>query len=309
VVPILSNEELTPEESLAANGESFYWAKKFLGKGVGKDAAQLYAFCRLLDDMADGDIHDGPQRLAVIQRNLKNGEESSDRALTAFLPLLNQKNFPKEVVLALIEGLLDDQDEKVEMENVASLMRYAYKVAGTVGLLMCHVLDCTDSRARSHAIDLGIGMQLTNIARDVLEDAKMNRRYIPGDWINHMGPDEIIEASKNPDSQPYAMVQSSVKRLLDLAEIFYASGVRGLAYLPFRAHVAISIAGRVYRQIGVEIRKNGYRWENGKCSVTKSKKVICSLQANSTLLRRFSFRRVKHNTNLHASLNGLPYVG
>ncbi|MGB1955767.1 MAG: phytoene/squalene synthase family protein, partial [Candidatus Poseidoniaceae archaeon] len=184
----MSNESLSPEESLAANGESFYWAKKFLGKGVGKDSAHLYAFCRLLDDMADGDIENGPERLVAIQEKLQSGEGPTDTALTAFLPLLNKKNFPKTVVLALIEGLLEDQNESVELPNVDSLMRYAYKVAGTVGLLMCHVLDCSDPRARSHAIDLGIGMQLTNIARDVLEDAKMNRRYIPGEWVNDMSP-------------------------------------------------------------------------------------------------------------------------
>ncbi len=305
----MSNENLSPEESLAANGESFYWAKKFLGKKVGEDSAHLYAFCRLLDDMADGDIENGPKRLISIQEKLQSGEGPTDSALTAFLPLLNKKNFPKTVVLALIEGLLEDQDESVELPDVDSLMRYAYKVAGTVGLLMCHVLDCSDPRARSHAIDLGIGMQLTNIARDVLEDARMNRRYIPGEWVNQMSPREIIEASKNPSSDDYVTVQLAVKKLLALAEIFYASGVKGLSYLPLRAHIAISIAGRVYRQIGMEIVKTNYRWENGKCTVSKSKKILCSIRATSTLVRRIPLRRVQHNTNLHASLNGLPYVG
>lgn len=305
----MSNENLTPEESLAANGESFYWAKKFLGNKVGKDSTHLYAFCRLLDDMADGDIENGPTRLIGIKEKLQGGGGPIDHALTAFLPLLNKKNFPKKVVLALIEGLLEDQEETVELQSVDSLMRYAYKVAGTVGLLMCHVLDCSDQRARSHAIDLGIGMQLTNIARDVLEDAKMNRRYIPGDWVNQMSPQDIIKASKNPSSSDYITVQLAVKKLLNLAEIFYASGVRGLAYLPIRAHIAISIAGRVYRQIGVEIMKDKFQWQRGKCPISKPKKILCSLRATSTLFRRISLRRVKHNTKLHASLNGLPYVG
>ena len=70
----MTNESLSPEESLAANGESFYWAKKFLGKKVGKDSAHLYAFCRLLDDMADGDIENGPNRLVSIQEKLQSGE-------------------------------------------------------------------------------------------------------------------------------------------------------------------------------------------------------------------------------------------
>lgn len=137
----------------------------------------------------------------------------------------------------------------------------------------------------------------------------MNRRYIPGEWVNDMSPREIIEASKNPSSEDYLAVQMSVKKLLELAEVFYASGVKGLSYLPLRAHIAISIAGRVYRQIGMEIVKDRYRWENGKFTVSKPMKILCSIRATSTLIRRISFRRVKHNTNLHASLNGLPYVG
>ena len=98
----MSNENLSPEESLAANGESFYWAKKFLGKKVGEDSAHLYAFCRLLDDMADGDIENGPKRLISIQEKLQSGEGPTDSALTAFLPLLNKKNSSSLISLSYV---------------------------------------------------------------------------------------------------------------------------------------------------------------------------------------------------------------
>ena len=174
-----SNEQLTSEQSLAANGKSFHWARRFLGSRMGGDAARLYAFCRLLDDMADGDIENGPARLAAIRADLLAGRSGDDPALHAFRPLMTEKRFPSDVLIALIDGLLEDQDDVVVLADEAALLRYAYRVAGTVGLLMCHVLDCHAPR-RAHAIDLGIAMQLTNIARDVLEDAQMNRRYLPG---------------------------------------------------------------------------------------------------------------------------------
>ena len=173
----MSNESLTSEESLAANGRSFHWARRFLGERMGHDAARLYAFCRVLDDMADGDITGGPERLLVIREDLLASRPGQDPALAGFYDFMQEKAFPPDVIVALIDGLLDDQKEEVALTSEADLLRYAYRVAGTVGLLMCHVLDCRDEQARAHAIDLGIAMQLTNIARDVLEDAEMDRRY------------------------------------------------------------------------------------------------------------------------------------
>ena len=90
----MSNENLTPDESLALNGESFHWAKRFLGKKMGLEAAKLYAFCRLLDDMADGDIEDGPERLVKIRAALIDGNTNADPALKSFAPLMEDQEFP-----------------------------------------------------------------------------------------------------------------------------------------------------------------------------------------------------------------------
>ena len=214
----MTNEFLSPEESLAKNGESFHWAKKFLGKKTGEDAAGLYAFCRLLDDMADGDIENGPQRLLQIRNAFFENHSTKDSALVAFEPLMKKHDFPEEVIVALIDGLLSDQEEYVEMKDEQDLLRYAYRVAGTVGILMCKVLGCDNPIAHAHAIDLGIAMQLTNIARDVLEDAQMGRRYIPGTWVNNMTAEQIVLASQHPNSQEAELVQESVRRLLQMAE-------------------------------------------------------------------------------------------
>ncbi|MEC8353381.1 MAG: squalene/phytoene synthase family protein, partial [Candidatus Thermoplasmatota archaeon] len=213
----MSNENLTPDESLALNGESFHWAKRFLGKKMGLEAAKLYAFCRLLDDMADGDIEDGPERLVKIRAALIDGNTNGDPALKSFAPLMEDQEFPLPVLIALIDGLLDDQRKEVIIADEAELLRYAYRVAGTVGLLMCHVLDCHDPDAKAHAIDLGIAMQLTNIARDVLEDAEMGRRYLPTTWTGDISPQQIVACATDPESSEAQIITQSVQRLLKMA--------------------------------------------------------------------------------------------
>jgi phytoene synthase len=304
----MSNESLTSEESLAVNGKSFHWARRFLGARMGSDAARLYAFCRVLDDMADGDIENGPARLQVIRDDLAAGRPGDDPALRDFLPLMAEKRFPAEVLVALIDGLLEDQSEMVALTDEAALLRYAYRVAGTVGLLMCDVLDCHTPAARAHAIDLGIAMQLTNIARDVLEDAAMDRRYIPGDWVGGAAPADIRNAARQPGSAVHDDVTAAVARLLDMAETFYASGAQGYRYLPWRAHLSIAIAARVYRQIGVQLRATGCAWHKGRQVTGKFTKLRCSLVALASLGSRFGAPTRRHDEQLHLALRGLPYV-
>ena len=304
----MSNENLTPDESLALNGESFHWAKRFLGKKMGLEAAKLYAFCRLLDDMADGDIEDGPERLVKIRAALIDGNTNADPALKSFAPLMEDQEFPLPVLIALIDGLLDDQRKEVIIEDEAELLRYAYRVAGTVGLLMCHVLDCHDPDAKAHAIDLGIAMQLTNIARDVLEDAEMGRRYLPTTWTGDISPQQIVACATDPESSEAQIITQSVQRLLKMAERFYISGAKGFSSLHWRAHMSIAIAAKVYRQIGVQLASRGFVWYEGRQVTSRSTKLICSCKAISGLLKRISRRKHEHNSNLHTSLRGLPYV-
>ena len=304
----MNNENLTPDESLALNGESFHWAKRFLGQKMGSEAAKLYAFCRLLDDMADGDIENGPQRLINIREALIEGNTNADPALRSFAPLMEDQEFPLPVLIALIDGLLDDQRDEVIIANEAELLRYAYRVAGTVGLLMCHVLDCHDLDAKAHAIDLGIAMQLTNIARDVLEDAQMGRRYLPTTWTGEITPQEIIDCAAEPDSENAKKITQSVERLLEMAESFYISGAKGFSSLHWRAHMSIAIAAKVYRQIGIQLADKGYVWHEGRQVTTRTTKLICSFKAISGLLKRIRRRKHEHNSNLHTSLRGLPYV-
>ena len=303
VRPVTDSVEVgNPEIILATSGESFFWARRFLGKKMGHDAARLYSFCRVLDDMADGDIENGPEHLVNIQNSLNRGDWENNRFLQQFSGLVSEYNFSPDVISSLIEGLMDDQAPEVLIEDEEQLIQYAYKVAGTVGLLMCGVLNTDEHRAKAHAVDLGIGMQLTNIARDVVVDAKMGRRYLPGEWVNNMSPEEILVAAENPTSDNGLVITAAVKRLLALAEEYYASGRVGLSYLPARAHFSIGVAAKVYRQIGIQLLRSKTSWHGPKQVTSKASKVVCTLKATLNLYRRFPHPRKPHNSNLHSWL-------
>ena len=306
MVATAHSETMTADKALAAYGKSFHWARRFLGQNMGIKAARLYQFCRVLDDMADGDIEHGPKRLSLIRKDLLTAGTANDPLLEHFRPFLTQQKFPTKVIVALIDGLLSDQ-KPVRVKSEAELLSYAYHVAGTVGILMCNVLDCDDEQALGHAIDLGIAMQLTNIARDVLEDAGMGRRYLPASWVGNLAPEQIVALAKTPDGDAALKVTNAVSRLLTLAEDYYKSGITGLSYLPLRAHISIAIAALVYRQIGIQLAQQDYPWHGGRQSTSISTKVRCSLRAFDTLRLRFQ-KTPPHESNLHDAIRGLPYV-
>ena len=298
-----------PEQILATSGESFFWARRFLGRKMGHDAAVLYSFCRVLDDMADGDIPDGPAHLRQIQSLLKQGEWTQHPVLKHYAPLVEAYRLPHDVIGSLVEGLMDDQAPQVLINDEASLIQYAYKVAGTVGLLMCNILNNEDPRAKAHAVDLGIAMQLTNIARDVVEDAKMGRRYLPGEWVNHLSPEDIVLASKDPQSHEGTLITLAVERLLELAEVYYASGRAGLSYLPLRAHFSIGVAAKVYRQIGRQLLKSTDSWHGRRQVTSKASKMLCTMRATSNLLSRIPHPRRRHDAVLHTWLKPFQQQG
>ena len=300
------SETMTADKTLAVCGKSFHWARCFLGQNMGTKAAQLYQFCRVLDDMADGDIEHGPKRLGRIRKDLLTAGAASDPLLTHFQPFLTKQEFPTKVIVALIDGLLSDQ-KPVRIKSEAELLSYAYHVAGTVGILMCNVLDCDDEQALSHAIDLGIAMQLTNIARDILEDAGIGRRYLPASWVGDLAPEQIVVLAKTPNDDAAVTVTNTVSRLLTLADAYYKSGIAGLSYLPLRAHISIAVAALVYRQIGVQLAQQNYPWHSGRQSTSISTKVRCSLRAFGTLRLRFQ-KTPPHDSNLHDAIRGLPHV-
>ena len=197
--------------TLKKNGKSFYWAGKFLPTIYIDRASELYQFCRILDDIADSGEDSSLKSLKAIKLNLKKknniGFNKNDNL--AYPDFFNL--YSKKAAVDLIDGLILDQTTVLFKEE-NELIRYSYHVAGTVGLMMCDALKCYNKNAYLFAVDLGIAMQLTNIARDVLEDAKMGRRYIPGSWINNILPHEMTQAVEDKNTEILMIVSAGIKK-------------------------------------------------------------------------------------------------
>ena len=309
------------EATLRQHGKSFAWARRLLGKTTGHHAARLYQFCRQVDDLADDDDQDRSQDLLQLKNCILDDQKQGHRLYTDIADLIHELDLPRPVIAALIDGLISDQ-RQVCLDSEEDLLRYCYHVAGTVGLLMCAVLGCDDRRAYGFAIDLGIAMQLTNIARDVLEDANNGRRYLPAEWLGDISPEQIVAAANphNVTGQHHQIaISSAVKRCLDLAEVYYQSGEKGMAFLPLRGHLAIGVAARIYRQIGIQLKACDCCWYEGRQITSKKTKLFITLKALPMMARRIHGTRryygmsrddpIPHDAYLHDALDGLPLAG
>lgn len=286
---------------LANHGKSFRFAGRFLDKRQLHDCARLYRFCRFIDDMVDEASVTTAAREELERLKLQlNVGASSEPTIQDFIELKNQCGMQSMVVNELIRGIESDLNP-VLIETESELLRYCYRVAGTVGLLMCDVLHVYDTRARAHAIDLGIAMQLTNIARDVKEDAELGRRYIPALWFGELKPKFVTKQSPLPTLS----IKKSVKRLLGLADSYYESGKFGIRFLPPRAKHGIRIAALLYREIGVVIAERDYDVYRERVFVNLPRKLLVAIRA--TFSKNNDQPYLPHNSDLHIHLSGLPY--
>ena len=127
--------------------------------------------------------------------------------------------------------------------------------------------------------------------------------------MNHLSPEDIVLASKNPTSHEGTLITLAVERLLDLAETYYASGRAGLSYLPFRAHFSIGVAAKVYRQIGRQLLKSQDSWHGRRQVTSKTSKLFCTVRATSNLFWRIPHPRRQHDTRLHTWLKPFQQQG
>jgi phytoene synthase len=296
------------KQVLARNGKSFYWASLFLGPALADRAARLYQFCRFVDDLADGDLPHRLDSLEDIRAGLTDPQHPAVATIPElgdFITLASESNIPLNAASELLDGMLRDQ-LPTAVESEAELLRYCHAVAGTVGLMMCRVLNCQHPRADSFAIDLGIAMQLTNIARDVLEDARMDRRYLPASWLNTPLSAEVISHAANNSHLP---VSAAIDQLLALADRYYASALLGIHLLPWRSRFSIIVALHVYRQIGCQLKNNGLQWWRGRTVVSKAVKLRLSISSLADLLSGMGPSKVPaHKASLHKHLKGLAGV-
>lgn len=287
-----------PTALLKKHGKSFNFARLFLGNETGIAAARLYSFCRIVDDIADESVDkelakkDLTRLIEAINQNQKNHPLVGD-----FLMLCEEYDINRRNGITLIEGVTEDLSLQA-LDTEQEIVQYAFKVAGVVGLMMAPILGAK-KEGYPFAIDLGIGMQLTNIARDILEDANMDRRYIPGAWVDYLTPEQIsLVQQKDRES-----VKKAVTRLLELAEKYYKSGLAGLYYLPRRNRPAIAVAAYVYREIGRKLLKQNCEYWKGRIMVSISHKILLACQALLHLRsRKFADKALDHDPSLHIHL-------
>ena len=288
---------------LARHGSSFQFASHLLGACHGQRATRLYAFCRRVDDLVDeaSDLQAAARALDALEVALRTGV-GGPAWLTDLRQLQVETGLSHRPLLDLIEGVRRDLGE-VAFQSEEDLIAYAFQVAGSVGLMMCAVLDVRDPRAYPFAIDLGIAMQLTNIARDVGADARLGRRYLPATWVDGASAADI----RAPNETLQTQLCAATRRLLELAERYYRSGEAGLGFLPPRARFAILTAARVYRGIGARIAQCGFRSWDQRAVVSKSNKMFLAAGALMTFIAQPALhsRRAIHNGELHRALHAL----
>ncbi|MDI1326741.1 MAG: phytoene/squalene synthase family protein [Brevundimonas sp.] len=253
--------------SIVKGSKSFRSASRLFDPEVREDAWLLYAWCRACDDAIDGQDHghgheeitpeEQRRRLEDLYdqtRRALAGEPMADPTFAAFQRVAQRHHLPERWPLDLIDGFAMDVDHR-QYRTIDDVMAYCWHVAGVVGVMMARVMGASDPEVLRRAQDLGLAFQLTNIARDVVEDAENGRVYLPADWLVEAGLKPTADAVADPANR--ARVHAVTTRLLKLAEPYYDSARDGLRGLPFRSSMAIAAARGVYREIGRKVRRRG----------------------------------------------------
>ena len=269
--------------TLAQHSKSFALAGELLPPQARRDAAVLYTYCRMVDDAVDlSEPAEQPAALARLLRQLDSvyrGEPQSDLRLQAFRELVVRHALPRDYPEELLAGMAMDTDG-VQYQTLDELLLYCHRVAGVVGLMMCHVLGVSDARAVRNAAHLGIAMQLTNICRDVAEDWQRGRLYLPLSLLRAAGPGALSSPRENPlPESARPLIGVVTRRLLSEAARFYRSGDAGIPALPWRAAFSVRAARLIYAAIGDRITRRGYDAFTVRAVVPLSTKLLLVMRA------------------------------
>jgi len=270
------------EELMRGGSKSFFAASRVLPKRVRNPAIALYAFCRLMDDIVD----EGGEDVSIIQKLEERldliyagtpMDVPADRALAI---VVTEFKIPKVLLEALLEGFTWDKEGR-RYHTLEELYDYAARVAGTVGAMMSLIMGTRDHVVVERACELGLAMQLTNIARDVGEDARNGRLYLPTQWLEEEGidPEEWLKAPIFNSK-----IARVVDRLLKAADILYQRSQSGIAKLPRDCRAAIYGARLVYAQIGRQIEKQALDSVTQRAIVSSRQKKLLMLKALSAMV-------------------------
>ncbi len=256
---------------MRGGSKTFFAASLLLPPRVRAPATALYAYCRLADDAIDlgrdpfVEMQGLRTRLDAIYAN-RPGSDDADRALAQ---VVHHFALPRALLEGLLEGFLWDAQGR-RYESLADVEAYGARVAGTVGAMMSLVMGARSASAVARACELGVAMQLTNIARDVGEDARNGRLYLPRQWLREEGVD--IEAwLKAPVFTP--AIARCTQRLLQAAESLYRRAEHGVAELPMDCRPAIQAARIVYAEIGHQLERQGLDSITQRAVVSRRRKV------------------------------------
>ena len=272
---------MADQSYLSIYAKSFNWAGFFLPKQTYLQCSALYDFCRIADNIADGDdnIENKKEKFLNFQNNFNN-QKFDDPIIKNMWRLIKEFNIPLKVVHDLLDGINSDIQKNIKLNKKKDLLLYSYRVAGTVGLIMAKILRVNKKSSLKSAIDLGIAMQLTNISRDVVEDLNFGRSYI------NLNFEEI-------------------KSTIQLSESYYENSFYSIKQIPFTFRFAILVARRVYRKIGYKILKKQnletYK-KSGKIYVSNIEKIIETLLSIFDLIKLSLISKnddnIEHDHNL-----------
>ncbi|MEO6587944.1 MAG: phytoene/squalene synthase family protein [Pyrinomonadaceae bacterium] len=278
------------ESVTKSHAKSFFFAAKFLPKHKRKAVYPIYAFCRHVDDEID-EIGDGEEAKAIETVNMwksnleeiylsKNSAESDsgiqnpetknkNLVFSAWKDLLQTYKIQQNLPLELIQGVLMDTNIK-RYQTFDELYIYCYRVASTVGLMSSEILGYADKVALEYAEALGIAMQLTNILRDIKEDAAMNRIYLPQEELKkfNVSEEQIFENKFDRN------FENLMKFQIERARVFYQKGEKGIALLEKDSRFTVLLASRIYSKILVEIEKQNYNVFLKRAHTTKGQKIF-----------------------------------
>ncbi len=270
---------------LRGNSKTFFVASLLLPRTVREPASALYAFCRVADDAVDvgvtGGRHDQLAAVDDLRNRLEQVYAGSPRDFPsdlAFAGIVEKYDIPRALPEALIEGFEWDASGK-RYADMGALEEYAARVAATVGAMMAILMRTRDAQALARACDLGVAMQLSNSARDVGEDARLGRVYLPMDMLTARGLD--IEAWL-ADPRPNAAIRETTRDVLAHANALYSRALCGISSLPAACQPGIHAAGLLYAEIGAEVARREYDSVSTRAVVPAAVKAKLLMRAIAT---------------------------
>jgi phytoene synthase len=269
-------------ETIKVGSKSFAAAARLFDPATRRGVLMLYAWCRHCDDVVDGqelgfgaaapashDPHAGLAELYDQTRRACAGEAMTDPAFAAFQEVARRHAIAPRHAFDHLAGFRMDVDA-TRYETIEDTLRYCYHVAGVVGLMMASIMGARDEEVLDRACDLGLAFQLTNIARDIVDDAGSGRCYLPAQWLREAG----IPAEELALPRHRVALAKLAARLVEHAEPYYDAALGGIDALPLRSAWAIATARNVYRRIGIEVKARGPRAWDERVGTSRSTKLF-----------------------------------